>query len=91
MKVPKPLGAGLRTNGPYWARYIRAAVIPELAVLRETVADRALPSFDGVEEEADKASDMALERLGNAFNPEWDDPADAYEVELSRFGGRVNS
>lgn len=82
MNVPKPLGAGLRTNGPYWAHYLRFAVIPKLAVLRETVLERALPSFDGLEEEADRASEEALDRLGRAFDPDCDDPADAYQAAL---------
>lgn len=79
MMLPKVRGLGLRVNGPFWARYVRNLVIPELAVLRETVVDRALPSFDKIGDEADEAADAALEKMGRYFHPD-DDPADMYEA-----------
>ncbi len=45
MRVPRVRGSGLKSNGPFWAHYVRDLVLEEIAVLRETVIDRALPSF----------------------------------------------
>ena len=77
MRVPRVVGSGLKGNGPRWARYVRDLVLEEIAILRETVIDRALPSFAELEQEADEAS--ALRRLGHYSHPD-DDPADAYEA-----------
>lgn len=81
MRVPRVRGSGLKSSGPLWARYVRDLVLEEIAVLRETVIDRALPSFAEIEREADEASTEALNRLGRYFHPDGDgDPADAYEA-----------
>ncbi len=79
MALPKVRGLGLKANGPFWANYLRRIVIPEVVVLRETVLDRALPSFDNIDDEAERAGEEALERLGRHFHPD-DDPADYYEA-----------
>lgn len=79
MRVPRVRGSGLKSSGLLWARYVREVVFVEIAVLRETVIDRALPSFAQIGREADEASDEALERLGRNFHPD-DDPVDVYEA-----------
>lgn len=79
MALPKVRGLGLKANGPFWAGYVRRLMIPEVTVLRETVLERALPSFDQIGDEAEQAAEEALERLGVNFHPD-DDPADYYEA-----------
>lgn len=79
MPIPKVRGLGLRTNGPFWAKYARDVWIPEVAVLSETVLTRALPSFARIDAEAKRASEERWQKLGRHASPNAD-PADVAEA-----------
>lgn len=76
MPLPRVIGLGLRANGLYWAMHAREVWIPEIEVLRETVLERAIPAFSGIEDEADQIRIEAWER--QSVPPEVD-PADLAE------------
>ena len=54
-------------------------MLEEIAAVRETVIDPALPSFAEIEREADEASAEALRWVGRYLHPDGD-PVDAYEA-----------
>ncbi len=81
MAYPKVRGLGLSNNGPFWANYIHAVYLPQVEVLKESVFERLLPSFDGIEEEAERHGDEAFERRGSSAGYDAD-PADIAEAAL---------
>ena len=76
---PKVRGLGLEVNGPFWADYISNVFLPYIGVIRRTVFERLLPSFESVDKEADSVMEETWKRLGQRAGPDTD-PGDLAEA-----------
>jgi len=64
-------------NVHYWHGIYTSSFAGEVEALRGAVLDRLLPTFEGVEAEADAVTHAEYERLGQRWN--WDEP----DVDMS--------
>jgi hypothetical protein len=62
-------------NALYWAQFIRDVFLPQVSYLRETAFVRLFPTFDNIEDEANRTRNEAWERFCQATGED-DDPGD---------------
>lgn len=68
-------------NYYYWIHWSESVFRKQITVLREVIAERLLPTFTSIENEADAISDDTWERLGAAGGPDSDPASDAELAE----------
>jgi hypothetical protein len=71
-------------NCYYWISWSQSVFRKQVAVLREVITERVLPTFTSIENEADAISDKTWERLGEEGGP-YSDPA--RDAELAENAG----
>ena len=59
-------------NAPYWVRFSQTVFCNQIAVLREVIEKRLLPTFAPIEKEADVISKETWHRLDAAAGPDCD-------------------
>ena len=68
-------------NHYYWIHWSRNVFRKRIAVLREVITKRLLPTFDLIDQEADTISDEKWERLNAIDDPDGDPAMDAEAAE----------
>ncbi len=68
-------------NHYYWIHWSRRVFRKQITVLRELIAERLMPTFDSIENEADAISDETWERLNANGDPDGDPGMDAETAE----------
>ena len=74
-------------NYYYWIHWSESVFRKQITVLRDVIAERLLPTFTSIENEADAISDNTWERLGAAGGPD-SDPAN--DAELAEEAGLIH-
>lgn len=69
-------------NARFWTDYFKKSFIPQMHALIETLEKRLLPTFDGIEQEADIKSQEEWERLGSIVSPDDFDAATLAEKAI---------
>lgn len=73
----------MKHNAHFWARLIHDVFLPEVKAMRRGVLEKLLPSFTGIEQEADATTRAAYDELGR-HGPDWLDEATAAELAHER-------